>query len=521
MERIMVKDLKWPVERDFIAAGSLLLLVSETPEGRIVINGKFFPLRAGTVFICRPGQLVEIGMPSDEEQGIYVIRFQAVTLQHIGEPESSVRPVHTFPGEGDVIQLAPSVVLPLVKMISSNWQSGHMAESFRAEAGFYELLSLILQNEEHKTAMALEYAKFMLERDFAEDVTIEGLAVTAGLSRFHFMRLFKEKFGKGVIEYVTELRLTKAKELMREHPDSSIREIAFQVGYKNEIYFSNSFKKHMGMAPALYLKNSKIKVAAYSWVNIGQLLALQVIPFAAPMDHYWTDYYRSKFGYDVTVPLSHHYDFNREALSQSRPDYIIGIDAWIPNEEQVKLAQLAPTLFVPWDQSWRQHLKLIADFIGKTKEAEKWLQSYEKKAAEIRATLATAFQSESVLVVHLHHKEILVWGRQAGTVLYDDLNFQPAKLVDQFQWTKSISLTQLADYEADHIVLNISKDPVSQAHWAGLSKMSLWRELPSVKREKVHTTPGFSGWESPWNEYTAFNHERFLQQMVQIMNPAT
>lgn len=323
VERIELKDMNWPQERDFISADSLLLLVSDTTDGRLVINGRYIPLRPGTAFLCRPGQLIEIGLPALAEQGIYLLRFQAAAMKQILSADSSFQPIHTFPGEGEAIQLTASVVLPLCKMICSNWQVGTLADRFRCEAGFYELLSMVLQNEEHKTEMALEYAKFALERDYAEEITIEQLAATAGLSRFHFMRLFKEKFGKGVIEYVTELRLTKAKELMRELPNGSIRDIAFQVGYKNEIYFSNMFKKHMGMAPAVYLKNSKMKVAAYSWVNFGQLLALQIIPYAAPMDQYWTDYYRNKYAFDVIVPLSHHYDFNREALEQSSPDFTL------------------------------------------------------------------------------------------------------------------------------------------------------------------------------------------------------
>jgi AraC-like DNA-binding protein len=161
-----------------------------------------------------------------------LLRFQAAAVLQKEAAEANIQPVSTFPGEGEAIHLAVSTVIPLVKMIMTHWENGTIADRFRAEAGFYELLSLVLQNEEHKTSIALEYAKFMLERDYTEEITIEVLAARAGLSRFHFMRLIMEKFGKGVIEYVIELRLSKSKELMRELPNASIREIAFQVGYK-------------------------------------------------------------------------------------------------------------------------------------------------------------------------------------------------------------------------------------------------------------------------------------------------
>ncbi|NOU65144.1 helix-turn-helix domain-containing protein [Paenibacillus sp. LMG 31461] len=521
IERIVIKDLQWPVERDFIKADSLMLVVSDTSDGRLVINGQYYPLRLGTVFICKPGQLIEVGLPKDEDHGVYVLRFQAVTVLQKETIEANIQPVNTFPGEGEAIHLAVSTVIPLVKMIVTYWGNGTIADRFRAEAGFYELLSLVLQNEEHKTSIALEYAKFMLERDYTEEITIEALAARAGLSRFHFMRLFKEKFGKGVIEYVTELRLSKSKELMRELPNASIREIAFQVGYKNEIYFSNNFKKHMGMAPAVYLKNTKMKVAAYSWVNIGQLLALQIIPYAAPMDHYWTDFYRNKYAYDVTVPLSHHYEFNLTALQQSSPDYIIGIDAWIPKDEQMKLSEIAPTLFLPWDRNWREHLILIGDFVGKSKEAVKWLQAYDMKAADVREKVKLKMKDDKVVVVIVHHNDLLVLGRLAGTVLYDDLELNPASQLRDIHWTKPFQVTELAGFEADHLIVNICKDPISQATWANLNKQGDWRGLTAVKKGQVHLTPGYAGWESPWNEHTAFNHERVLQQIAQILLPAT
>lgn len=82
----------------------------------------------------------------------------------------------------------------------------------------------------------------MLEQHYTEDITIDRLAATAGLSRYHFMRLFKEKFGKGVIEYVTDLRLKEARRLMRGQTKLSLTDIAYKVGYKNETYFSNMFK---------------------------------------------------------------------------------------------------------------------------------------------------------------------------------------------------------------------------------------------------------------------------------------
>ncbi|MDR6549588.1 hypothetical protein [Paenibacillus qinlingensis] len=97
----------------------------------------------------------------------------------------------------------------------------------------------------------------------------------------------------------------------------------------------------------------------------------------------------------------------------------------------------------------------------------------------------------------------------------------PATLVDDIQWTKSVQLSELAECDADHIIVNIGKDAISQATWANQSSQASWHGLKAVKKGQVHWTSGYAGWESPWNEHTAFNHDRFLGQFAQIIHPAT
>ncbi|MGG1518540.1 AraC family transcriptional regulator [Paenibacillus oryzisoli] len=520
VEHIVYRDLNWPAERDFITADSYILLVSDAQEGRLIVSGQFVQLKQGTAFISKPGQLLELGLQPEDVQGVYLLRFQAFRVAQAETGNSAaLQPLHSLPGEGEAIPLAPAAAVQLAKVVHTHFLQGQPADRLRSEAGLYELLSLVLQNQAHKTAMALDYAKYVLERNFTEEITIESLAATAGLSRFHFMRLFKEKFGKGVIEYVTELRLRKAKSLMRELPNASLREIAYQVGYKNEMYLSNMFKKHMGMAPAVYMKNSNLKVAAYSWVNIGQLLALQVIPYAAPMDQYWTDYYRNKYAYDVQVSLSHHYDFNRLALEQAKPDYIIGID-WIPPEEQEKLGSIATALFLPWQASWRKQLLEVAAFIHKTKESAKWLHNYDRKAAELKAVLKPRLEDRPVLIVLIHLKQLLVWGKAAATVFYDDLGLKAPDQLHITPWVKKIDPAKLADYEAGHIILHVAKDSVSQAAWQAIAKEDAWCELPAVRAGNVTVTSGIAGIEAPWNEYSAFGQERLLHHAAAMFEAA-
>lgn len=513
---LLAAQLKWPEKRDFIVSDKHVAIVSATGDGHLVVDGRFVALRPGLTFVCRPGQLIEPGL-SGKAKGLYILQFRVAIEPDTGcssAEEREWRP--PMPELAGIRELAPSVVLPLCETMRERWLQRSASARLRCEAGLLELLGMALDNPEHRTEQAIDEAKTMLDRHYREEITIERLAESAGLSRFHFMRLFKLKFGKGVTEYVTELRLADAKRMMAERENRSLRDIAYQVGYKNETYFSRIFKKQTGMAPAVYAKNCRLKVAAYSWVNIGQLLALQTIPYAAPMDQYWTDYYRNKYGRDVAVPLSHQYEFNREALRKARPDYIVAIGGLVDEQEQQRLRAIAPTLFLPWEADWREQLRLTARFLQKTDAAESWLREYERKAAEARQAVGRIVKEDALLVANVFRDELLVWGNRAATAFYDDLRLTPPGGVTEFPWTKSVAAEQLADFQAERILLNVSADSLSMTTWRRLLRSEEWARLPAVRLGRVHVTFRYDGLESPWNNYAAYPLGRFMQDAPRL-----
>lgn len=509
IERIREGLADMPKARHFLVPDCPVLIIAEASEGRLVLDGHYCQLKPGAVFMGQPGQLLEIGFDAGDagtELGVYVIRFQA----------SQASDLSMFSAQGDM-GLAPSSVVPaLCEKMLAYLSLGNIADRLRGEAEFYELLSMIARQREHETAARLEVARLELENHYDQEITIDRLARTAGLSRYHFMRLFKERFGKGAIDYLTELRLAEAKRLMETTRELSLRQIAYRVGYKNESYFSSIFKKRTGFSPAIYLKNRQLRVAAYSWVNFGQLLALQVIPFAAPTDQYWTDEYRQKFAFEVKVSLSHQYDFNREALRQARPDYIVAIEGLIEEEERERLREIAPVLLLPMELSWRGHLRLTAEFLGMPEAAAVWLKRYDEKAAELKSSLAAAadYERERVLILGVCRRKLLVWSRRAGTLLYDDLEWKPAAGIEDFSWIKEVQAHQLAAYGADRMVIHIGDDEVSQRTWRQLERSGEWRELEAVKNGRTQRMAGGCKWfDCPWNEYNAYRLGEWLDEL--------
>lgn len=84
-----------------------------------------------------------------------------------------------------------------------------------------------------------------------EEFSLARLAGQAGLSEFHFNRLFKKATGLPPSQYFIILRLDAAKRLLRES-DMSVIDLANEVGYSNPSHFAQLFRKHAGLSPSDY-----------------------------------------------------------------------------------------------------------------------------------------------------------------------------------------------------------------------------------------------------------------------------
>lgn len=84
---------------------------------------------------------------------------------------------------------------------------------------------------------------------YSKDLMMEEVAEHAGLSPYHFNKLLKDQCGMTYIDYITKLRIEKAKVMILD-PNRSLKEICISVGYRDPNYFSRVFKKTVGMSPS-------------------------------------------------------------------------------------------------------------------------------------------------------------------------------------------------------------------------------------------------------------------------------
>ena len=110
------------------------------------------------------------------------------------------------------------------------------------------------QNSGNKNRSILKTAVDFIDSHYMEeDISLNTVANVANVSSNHFSALFSQNMGQTFIEYLTSLRMNKAKELLRCTGMRS-SEIAGEIGYKDAHYFSYLFKKTQGMTPSDYRK---------------------------------------------------------------------------------------------------------------------------------------------------------------------------------------------------------------------------------------------------------------------------
>ena len=110
------------------------------------------------------------------------------------------------------------------------------------------------QNSGNKNRSILKNAVDFIESHYMEEeISLNTVANVANVSANHFSALFSQNMGQTFIEYLTSLRMNKAKELLRCTGMRS-SEIAGEIGYKDAHYFSYLFKKTQGMTPSDYRK---------------------------------------------------------------------------------------------------------------------------------------------------------------------------------------------------------------------------------------------------------------------------
>lgn len=99
--------------------------------------------------------------------------------------------------------------------------------------------------------MSVVDVKEYLDQNYSARITLDELAARFYINKYYLTRVFKEQYGQSITSYLTALRITHAKQLLR-FSDKTVEEIGSECGLGALHYFSRVFKEVEGVAPSVY-----------------------------------------------------------------------------------------------------------------------------------------------------------------------------------------------------------------------------------------------------------------------------
>jgi ABC-type Fe3+-hydroxamate transport system substrate-binding protein len=344
-----------------------------------------------------------------------------------------------------------------------------------------------------RTTLFIEEAREKVEKTivymtghFNENVTREKLAALVGLNPEHYSRIFKKYKGVSPIDYMTELRMEQAKQLLHQ-TSGSIRAIAKQVGYEDPYYFSRRFKQIVGVSPSGFVHQPSQRVVALDYY--GHCMALGIEPVGASSGDI-SDYFPNGSTRTQNVSVYHKDRFDLQSIKKLQPDLILTAR----KEWEAELSLVAPTQVVDMNQDpIYDHLLMIAGWLGKEQEARSWIGEYEKRAADLRAKLAGCMDGKKVAVLRIRSELMQMYGvMNMGYPLYRGLQLEPP---DKIKWqsmcnayyhSSVISIEELSFYEADHLFVVLQHEAADELAWAQIQETEAWRSYPAVRSGNVY-----------------------------------
>lgn len=178
-----------------------------------------------------------------------------------------------------------------------------------------------------------------------------------------------------------------------------------------------------------------------------------------------------------------------EAIAAQKPDVIL-VFAGDDNLETLK--EIAPVIEITYGKS--DYLKMLTDIgqiFGKEKEAQAWLDQWDKKVATAKEELKGLIDTSSTFtVMDFFDKNIFLYGNnfgRGGELVYRALGFAaPAKvqedIINKEGWF-GVSQEALPEYVGDYVLVNVN-DKTKEAA-ASLKESDIWKNLPAVKNGHV------------------------------------
>ena len=163
----------------------------------------------------------------------------------------------------NIYNTSPSAeIQDLFEDIISELQMKQYAYEKMCASKLFNIISLLIRRTERETKLQPKYFDKIyyviqsMNKEYNNGLNLNQYAQMCNLSKFHFLRVFREITGISPIEYRNRIRIDHAKEMLL-YTNKPINEIGRSVGYSSDTYFCDAFKSAVGVSPIQYRRSNE------------------------------------------------------------------------------------------------------------------------------------------------------------------------------------------------------------------------------------------------------------------------
>lgn len=228
-------------------------------EGGVEVDGTFLPFAKGEVNFRKPGQVVQ-GLG---RYHCYCMNFSFATVSSASadvENAEELKPNQpALNALFDVLDHVPDKLTgakaeQIGLIIQKMYQHYLCNEVLLVKSELLRLLHELLTFHQNTTVSYNDYVKkaiAYMNAHYQEDIPFEYLAKHIGISKPYFFDLFKQYTGTTPNQFLTRLRIDKAKYLLLSTV-MQVKDIGYECGFDDNVYFSYLFRKETGVSPSAF-----------------------------------------------------------------------------------------------------------------------------------------------------------------------------------------------------------------------------------------------------------------------------
>ncbi len=247
----------------------LEIIYFEKGTFQFTCNSNKYTVEAPALAFIDSGVMHSLKLEEGQRESALVFDCRMLSYEWYDESQSSI----IEPLINNKINLPPfifpkdnvwSEAVMLYKKTLADYEKGGASANLRVKLHLAELLTLLydnnylISNEEKAEADSyqvenIQKAITYIKENYEKKIKISEVSDYVGMSEQYFCRYFKKNVGKTLTEYINEIRIDKATEMLG-NTDEKVIDIAVQCGYDNISYFIKRFKRMKGISPLEYRK---------------------------------------------------------------------------------------------------------------------------------------------------------------------------------------------------------------------------------------------------------------------------